>query len=79
MSDLAEKLASVKSVRNTRAQARLDQLVARRGCAPVDSRRPPTALEVRPVLCARVEVWVRVGGAAGLKTVYELDREERLP
>lgn len=76
---LDEKLAPAQRVANTKAQARLEQLLVRRGSpAHVDTRNPPPTLEVLPIACAWVEVWRRVGGSAGQRTVYELDHEREV-
>lgn len=77
---LDEKLAEPERVKNTRAQARLDQLLVRRGAPdPSEITDPPGVLEVHPI--ARpgvVEVWYRIGGTGGLKTLYELDHEREV-
>lgn len=79
--DLFEKLAPPERVRNDRAQATLEQLLARRGAPEpekINTRDTPRTIEVYPVLRAAVEVWVRVGGGAGLGTIYEFDHEREI-
>ena len=79
--DLFEKLEPPKRVVNTRAQATLEQLLARRGAPTreqINTRDTPRTIEVYPIKRAAVEVWVRVGGGAGLATVYELDHEREI-